>query len=91
MAGWSELMASPDGPVGVGSGWASVRAWIVAGVVIAVLVLVARWIAGPGRKRRGGRGAELALRRYDLRQLHGRGRTRPSERRHSEGDEGVGR
>ena len=63
------LSAGPGGPAGVGSGWTSTTAWLVAGAVLALLVLVTWWIAAPGRRQGKwrGRGAELALRRYELR------------------------
>lgn len=39
------------GPVGVGGGWSSLTAWVVAAAAIAVLSGVAWWIAGPSRRR----------------------------------------
>lgn len=75
------LSAGPGGPAGVGSGWTSTAAWLVAGAVLALLVLVTWWIAAPGRRQGTwrGRGAELALRRYELR--------RPSRRDRLTGEE----
>lgn len=71
------LGAGPGGPAGVGSGWTSTTAWLVAGAVLALLVLVTWWIAAPGRRQGQwrGRGAELALRRYEHRRPPRRGRS----------------
>ena len=78
---WQHLSAGPGGPAGVGSGWTSTTAWLVAGAVLALLVLVTWWIAAPGRRQGQwrGRGAELALRRYELRRPHRRARSTGSE------------
>ena len=76
---WQHLSAGPGGPAGAGSGWTSTSAWLVAGAVVALLVLVTRWIAAPGRRQWRGRGAELALRRYELRWPPRRGRSSGSE------------
>jgi hypothetical protein len=59
----------------VSTGWTSARAWLVAGAGIAVLVLVT-WLIARSSHRRG-RGAELALRRYDLRRPVRRGPAAP--------------
>lgn len=61
----SDVLAGPGGPVGVGAGWGSTIAWLVAAAVMLGLLVLVWWIAKRGR--RSGRGAELALRRYDLR------------------------
>ena len=78
---WQHLSAGPGGPAGVGAGWTSTTAWLVAGAVIALLVLVTRWIAAPGKRQRQwrARGAELALRRYELRRPPRRGRSTGSQ------------
>lgn len=78
---WQHVSAGPGGPAGVGSGWTSAAAWLVAGAVVALLVLVTWWIAAPGRRqgRWRGRGAELALRRYELRRPTRRGRSTGSQ------------
>lgn len=75
-----QLNAGPGGLVGVGSGW-STTAWLVAGTVLALLVLVTWWIAAPGRRQGQwrGRGAELALRRYELRRPPRGGRSAGSK------------
>jgi len=39
------------GPVGAGSGWSSLTAWLVAAAAITVLAGAAWWIAGPSRRR----------------------------------------
>ncbi len=62
---WQDVTTGADGTVGVGSGWTSSTAWLVAAAVIAGLALVTWWITRRGRRR--GRGEELALRRYALR------------------------
>jgi len=49
------------GPVGVGGGWSSPMAWLVAAAAIAVLAGAAWWIAGPSR-RRSRRGSAAVLR-----------------------------
>lgn len=64
---WSELAAGPGGPVGVGSGWGSSTGWLVAFGVIVLLAALWWLILRPSRRRRRDRGAELALRRYELR------------------------
>jgi len=39
------------GPVGVGGGWSSPMAWLVAAAAVTVLAGAAWWIAGPSRRR----------------------------------------
>jgi hypothetical protein len=65
ITGWQDVLGGPGGPVGVGTGWGSVTAWLVAAAVLVLLVVVVWWGVGRGRRRRG-RGEELALRRYEL-------------------------
>lgn len=64
---WQEPTAGPGGPVGVGSGWGSSGAWLVAFGVLVLLAGLWWRIVRPSRRRRRDRGAELALRRYELR------------------------
>lgn len=45
------LKGTGVGPVGVGSGWSSLTAWLVAAAAITVLAGAAWWIAGPSRWR----------------------------------------
>lgn len=43
--------AAPGGAVSVGVGWPSPIAWVVAGLVIALLALIARWATGRRRRK----------------------------------------
>ncbi|MFP5371802.1 MAG: hypothetical protein ACLGI3_13800 [Actinomycetes bacterium] len=63
ITGWQDGLAGPGGPVGVGAGWGSATAWLAAAAVLVSLLVLVSWAVGRGRR---GRGAELALRRYDL-------------------------
>ena len=55
------LEGTGGGPVGVGGGWSSLMAWLVAAAAITVLAGAAWWIAGPSR-RRSRRGSAQVLR-----------------------------
>ena len=46
--------AAPGGVVSVGPGWSSPTAWVVGGLALGLLALIARWAS----RRRGGRTAE---------------------------------
>ncbi|WP_139306974.1 hypothetical protein [Modestobacter sp. DSM 44400] len=88
---WQDVTAGAGGIGGVGSGWTSLAAWLVAAAAITVLVLITWWIAGPGRGRRRGRGEELALRRYDLRRPPAHDRPARTEgRRRRDGSRSAG-
>ena len=43
--------AAPGGLVSVGAGWPSPAAWVVAGVAIAILALIARWSTRRRRRK----------------------------------------
>ncbi len=65
MTGSRDALAGPGGLIGVGSGWGSTSAWLLAAAALAALSLVAWWLVRRDRPRPG-RGEELALRRYGL-------------------------